>query len=192
MINIIWFFMIFAGLFLSFVKGNTAAVTDAALGGAVSAVELTIGLIGVICLWTGIMKIAEKSGLTDIIARLVRPVIKAFFPDIPGRHPAISAIIMNMASNMLGLSNAATPFGIKAMEELQKLNHEKDRATDSMVMFLVINSACLQLIPATVISIRSAAGSKNPTEIIITTIISTLAAAAVGVISTKLLQKHYA
>lgn len=191
MINAIWFFMIFIGLFLSFLKGNTESVMNAAINGGVSAVELTIGLIGVICIWTGIMKIAERSGLTDILGKALHPIMRRLFPELPHKHPSISAIIMNMASNMLGLSNAATPFGIKAMEEMQKLNHNKDRATNSMVTFLVVNSACIQLIPATVISIRAAAGSKNPSEIILTTLISTLAAVIVGVISCKLLEKHY-
>lgn len=191
MINIIWFFMIFIGLFLSFLRGNTEAVMTAAINGGVSAVELTIGLIGVICIWSGIMKIAEKSGLTDILGKMLHPVMRLLFPALPAKHPSISAIIMNMASNLLGLSNAATPFGIKAMEEMQKLNSKKERATNSMVIFLVINSACIQLIPATVISIRSAAGSKNPSEIIITTLVSTLAAATVGIISCRLFEKHY-
>jgi len=183
--------MIFMGFCLSFAEGNTESVTAAAIKGAESAVELTIGLVGIICLWCGVMKIAEKSGLIDILGKLLTPFMRIFFPAIPSKHPAMSAIILNMASNMLGLSNAATPFGIKGMEELQRLNSNKERATDSMVMFLVINSACIQLIPATVISIRSAAGSGNPTEIVITTIISTLAAASVGVISCRLLQQYY-
>ena len=191
MINGIWFFMIFTGLFLSFVKGNTDMVTAAAIRGGSSAVELTIGLMGVICIWCGVMRIAQKSGLTDIIGKVLTPVMKKLFPELPSKHPAMSAILMNLASNILGLSNAATPFGIKAMEELQKLNTSKDRATNSMVTFLVINSACVQLIPATVISIRSAAGSKDPTEIILTTIISTFIAGLVGIISCKLLQRHY-
>jgi len=191
MINVIWFFMIFTGLVLAFVEGKTEAVTDAAMKGAGSAVELTIGLMGVICVWCGIMKIAEKSGLTGIIGKLLTPVMKKIFPGLPPRHPAMSAIIMNMASNMLGLSNAATPFGIKAMEELQKLNPQKEKATNAMAMFLVINSSCIQLIPATVLSIRSAAGSQNPSEIIITTIMSSICATIVGIISCKLLEKHY-
>lgn len=191
MINGIWFFMIFIGLFLSFLGGRVESVMNAAINGGASAVELTIGLIGVICIWSGIMKIAEKSGLTDVLGRVLSPFIKMLFPDIPSKHSSISAIIMNFASNMLGLSNAATPFGIKAMGELQKLNSSKERATNSMVTFLVINSACIQFIPATVISIRSAAGSKNPSEIIITTILSTIVAAFTGFISCKLLQRYY-
>jgi len=191
MINVIWFFLIFIGLILYFLRGSSEAVMNAAISGGVSAVELTIGLIGVICIWSGIMKIAEKSGLTNILGKILSPFLRLIFPDLPPKHPANSAIVMNLASNMLGLSNAATPFGIKAMEELQRLNSSKERSTNTMVTFLVINSACVQLIPATVISIRSAAGSKNPSEIIITTIISTVIAAIVGIISCKLLQKHY-
>lgn len=190
-INILWFFMIFIGLILSFAKGNTGAVMNAAISGGVSAVEITIGLMGVICIWSGVMKVAEKSGLTDIIGKILRPFIKLLFPGIPSKHPAASSIIMNLASNMLGLSNAATPFGIKAMGELQKINGMKERASDAMVMFLVINSACIQLVPAAVISLRAAEGSRNPYEVIITTIISTAIAALVGIISCKLLEKHY-
>lgn len=191
MINTIWFFMIFTGILLSFINGSAGKVMDAAIKGGTTAVEITIGLVGVISIWSGIMKVAEKSGLTDIIGKALMPVMRMLFPEIPGKHPSISAIIMNIASNMLGLSNAATPFGIKAMEELQRLNANKERASDAMVTFLVLNSACVQLIPATVISIRSAAGSQNQSEIILTTIISTISAAAVGIISCKLLQNEY-
>ncbi|HBM75585.1 MAG TPA: nucleoside recognition protein [Clostridiaceae bacterium] len=191
MINTIWFFMIFAGIFLSFLNGSAKEVADASIKGGTAAVEITLGLVGVICIWSGIMKIAEKSGLTDIIGKALMPFIRMLFPEIPKKHPSISAIIMNMASNMLGLSNAATPFGIKAMEELQKLNANKERATDAMVTFIVLNSASVQIIPATVISIRAAAGSKNPSEIVITTIISTISAAIIGILSCKLLQKEY-
>lgn len=190
MINTIWFFMIFTGILLSFLNGSAGAVADAASKGAQDAVTLTIGLMGVICLWCGIMKVAEKSGLTRVIGKIMAPLMKIIFPEIPLKHPAMSSIIMNLASNILGLSNAATPFGIKAMEELQKLNGSKDRASNSMVTFLVINSACIQLVPATVISIRSAAGSKNPSEIILTTIISTSMAAIAGLISCKLLERY--
>ena len=191
MINTIWFFMIFIGIVLSFIKGNTAAVMDASLKGAANAVELTIGLIGVMSVWCGVMKIAEKSGLTEAIGKIMHPFMRLIFPDIPKRHPAMGAIILNISSNILGLSNAATPFGIKAMEEMQKLNNNKDRATNSMVMFLVINSACIQIIPSTVISIRSSAGSKNPSEIIITTLIATAMAGLVGIISCKMLERYY-
>ena len=185
MINTIWFFMIFIGIVLSFIKGNTAAVMDASLKGAANAVELTIGLIGVMGVWCGVMKIAEKSGLTEAIGKIMHPFMRLIFPDIPKRHPAMGAIILNISSN------AATPLGIKAMEEMQKLNNNKDRATDSMVMFLVINSACIQIIPSTVISIRSSAGSKNPSEIIITTLIATAMAGLVGIISCKMLERYY-
>lgn len=191
MINTIWFFMIFTGILLSFINGSAGKVMDASIKGGASAVDITIGLVGVISIWSGIMKVAEKSGLTDVIGKALMPVMRMLFPEIPRKHPSISAIIMNIASNMLGLSNAATPFGIKAMEELQKLNPNKERASNAMVTFLVLNSACVQIIPATVISIRSAAGSKNPSEIILTTIISTISAAVVGIISCKLLQNEY-
>lgn len=191
MIDAVWFFMIFFGIVLSLVNGNAESVMSSAIKGAESAVGLTIGLIGVICIWCGIMKIAEKSGLTALIGRALMPFMRLVFPDIPPGHPAMGFIIMNLSSNMLGLSNAATPFGIKAMQEMKRADQNGKRASDSMVMFLVVNSTCIQLVPSTVISIRAAAGSRNPSEIILPTILSTLAAAIFGVLSCKLLRRHY-
>lgn len=191
MINTIWFFIIFIGILFAFLSGDIDNVMNAAIKGGTSAIEITIGLTGVMCIWTGIMKIAEKSGLTKKLSKLLYPIIKLLFKDIPMNHSSIGAIVMNISSNVFGLSNAATPFGIKAIKELQALNSKKDTASNSMVMFLVINSACIQLIPASVISIRAAAGSKNPQEIIITTIISTLIAALFGIISCKILEHYY-
>ncbi|TAK53324.1 MAG: nucleoside recognition protein [Bacteroidetes bacterium] len=153
------------------------------------AVELAIGLIGIMALWLGIMKIAEEAGLVAKLAALLKPVTTRLFPDVPAEHPAMGAMIMNISANMLGLANAATPFGLKAMEELNKLNKKLGTATDAMCTFLVINTSSVQLIPATVIALRAAAGSSNPTDILGPVIFATTINTTVGVIVVKLLAK---
>ncbi|MCX6168270.1 MAG: nucleoside recognition protein [Ignavibacteriales bacterium] len=164
-------------------------VTDAAIDYAGKAVNIAIGLVGIMALWLGIMKIAEQSGLISIIARSVKPITKFLFPDVPHDHPAMGAMIMNISANMLGLGNAATPFGLKAMDELEKLNPEKGTATNAMCTFLAINTAGLTLIPATAIAVRAAAGSSDPTIIIGTSIFGASCATIVGVLSAKILEK---
>jgi spore maturation protein A len=163
-------------------------VTSAALEGASTAVEIAIGLIGIMALWLGVMKVAEEAGLTKIIAKLVRPITRWLFPKIPEDHPAVSAMIMNIAANMLGLSNAATPLGLKAMEELDKLNPNKGEATDDMCTFLVINTSAITLIPATAIAIRASLGSANPQMIIIPSILAATCATIVGLTVVKTIQ----
>jgi spore maturation protein A len=163
-------------------------VTSAALEGAGTAVEIAIGLIGIMALWLGVMKVAEEAGLTRIIARMVRPLTRWLFPKIPEDHPAIGAMIMNIAANMLGLSNAATPLGLKAMEELDELNPRKGEATDDMCTFLVINTSAITLIPATAIAIRASLGSSNPQMIIIPSIIAATCATIVGITTVKAIQ----
>ncbi len=139
-------------------------------------------------LWLGIMKIADKSGLTDIIAKLLKPIIIKLFSDVPENHPAILAIIMNISANMLGLGNAATPFGIKAMEYLQELN-KKDSASNAMCRFLVINTSSVQLIPAVMIGIRASLGAQNPADFVIVSVLSTSTALMAGLILNKHLEK---
>jgi spore maturation protein A len=165
------------------------AVTQAALDYASTAVTIALGLIGIMALWLGVMKVAEEAGLLRIVTRMLTPVTKRLFPDIPTDHPAIAAMIMNMAANMLGLSNAATPMGLKAMEELNKLNPKVGTATNSMITFLVINTGGLILIPATAIAVRASAGSANPGIIIGTSIFGAACATVAGVIAAKLLQR---
>jgi len=186
MLNYIWLALLIIGFAVGIINGRIDAVTQAAMNSAKSAVELCIGLLGVMCLWTGLMGIAEKSRLVAYIAKIVRPATSFLFPEIPRKHPAIGAIVMNMVANLFGLGNAATPLGIKAMSELQKLNPEKDTATNSMSMFLVLNTAAIQLIPATVITIRSLAGSKNPSEIIGPVWITSVCATITGIFVVKL------
>jgi spore maturation protein A len=165
------------------------AITQAAIDFASTAVEIAIGLIGVMALWLGLIKIAEEAGLVRVLTRLLAPVTKRLFPDVPPDHPAIGAIIMNMAANMLGLNNAATPFGLKAMEELNKLSPRAGTATNAMVTFLAINTGGLVLIPATAIAVRAASGSVNPGIIIGTSIFGAACATVIGVIASRLLQK---
>ncbi len=165
------------------------AVTQAVFEYANLAVTIALGLIGVMALWLGIMKVAEAAGLVRLITRGLAPVMTRLFPDVPKDHPAMAAMVMNIAANMLGLSNAATPFGLKAMDELNSLNRKKGVATNAMVTFLAINTAGLQLIPATALAIRVGLGSSNPAVIIGTSIFGALCATIVGIATAKLLQR---
>lgn len=189
MINYIWFVLIFIGVLTGIINGNVQAVTDAAIQSAKTAVELSIGMIGMMSMWLGIMKIAEKSGLINKISSILKPVLKHLFPDIPPNHPAMASIVMNISANLLGLGDAATPLGLKAMQELQTLNRTQDTATDSMCTFLALNTSSITLIPATVIAYRVAAGSQNPTQIIGPTILSTIVATTVAIIAVKVYSK---
>ncbi len=165
------------------------AVTQAAFDYAATAVNIALGLIGIMALWLGVMKVAEEAGLVRVLTRLLIPVTKFLFPDVPPQHPAVGAMIMNIAANMLGLSNAATPLGLKAMEELNKLNPKVGTATNAMVTFLAINTGGLILIPATAIAVRAAAGSANPGIIIGTSIVGASCATIAGVTAARLLQR---
>ncbi|MBA4392360.1 MAG: hypothetical protein C0407_02290 [Desulfobacca sp.] len=156
---------------------------------ATVAVELAIGLIGIMALWLGLMKIAEQAGLIAHLAKALKGVTTRLFPDVPPDHPAMGAMIMNISANMLGLGNAATPFGLKAMEELNKLNKKPGTATDAMCTFLVINTSNVQLIPATVIALRAVAGSANPTEILGPVIVATTLNTVIGLLAVKWLTK---
>ncbi|MCK9408287.1 MAG: nucleoside recognition domain-containing protein [Bacteriovoracaceae bacterium] len=172
---------------ISFVK--IKAVTKAAIDFADTAVTISLGLIGVMALWLGIMKVGEAAGLLEMLTRLMTPVTRQLFPDVPSNHPAVAAMIMNIAANMFGLNNAATPMGLKAMEELNKLNPKAGTATNAMCTFLVVNTAGLTLIPATAIAIRAGLGSADPGIIIGTSIFGAGCATVAGLISVKLLQR---
>ncbi len=164
-------------------------ITNAVLDYAGTAVSIALGLIGIMALWLGVMKVAEEAGLIALIAKWLKPIMKKLFPDVPEDHPAMGSMIMNMSANMLGLGNAATPFGLKAMEELDKLNPDKGTATNSMVTFLAINTAGLTLIPATAIAVRAAAGSSDPAIIIGTSIFGAGCATVAGITAAKVLEK---
>jgi spore maturation protein A len=171
--------------------GNGEQMSKTIIGSIDSTVTFIIGLVGLMCFWCGVMKVAEKSGLTEKLAKLMRPILKLIFKEAGKDEKALGAIVMNITANMMGLGNAATPFGIKAMEEMDRLNKEKGTASNDMALFLVLNAACIQLVPSTVISIRAAAGSQNPGIIIIPAIISTTIAAVVGVVCCKILQRYF-
>jgi len=171
---------------ISFLKMRE--VTNATLSYASTAVNIALGLIGIMALWLGIMKIAEEAGIITVIAKVVRPITKFLFPSVPHDHPAIGSIIMNLSANMLGLGNAATPFGLKAMEQLDELNENKGTATNAMCMFLAVNTAGLTLIPATAIAVRAAAGSSDPTIIIGTSFFGALCATTVGITAAKIFE----
>ncbi len=172
-------------------KSPMQAMADAMLGAADTSVTLAIGLVGVMALFLGLMKVAEKGGLLVVIARLVRPLMVRLFPDVPAEHPAMGAMILNMSANVLGLGNAATPFGIRAMEELDKLNPVKGTASNAMVLFLAINTASVTVLPTGVIALRAAAGSRDPAGIIPTTLFATLIATAVAILVAKLGQRWW-
>jgi spore maturation protein A len=173
---------------VKFVRLN-ALTNDGIVRYAKIAVELAIGLIGIMSLWLGLMKIAEQAGMVAVLAKFLKPVTTRLFPDVPPDHPAMGAMLMNISANMLGLANAATPLGLKAMEELNKLNKKLGTATDAMCTFLVVNTSSVQLIPATVIAIRAAAGSASPTEIIGPVIFATTINTIVGIATVKLLSR---
>ncbi|MBD3289923.1 nucleoside recognition protein [candidate division KSB1 bacterium] len=189
MLNYIWLGLMAIAIIVGALNGRLPEVTNAAFEYAEISVNIAIGLIGIMALWLGIMKIAEEAGLVRLLARAIRPISKRLFPEIPSEHPAIGAMVLNIAANWLGLSNAATPLGLKAMEELQKLNPTRDTATNAMATFLALNTGSITLIPATIIGVRVSLGSSNPTEIIGTTIFASACATVFAVSATKLLQR---
>ena len=189
MINYIWCGMIIIGIIVGTLTGNIEAVSTAAIEWAETAVELSLGLIGVMALWLGLMKIAEEAGIVRGMGLLVKPIMVRLFPEVPADHPAMGSIVANMAANFFGLGNAATPLGIKAMQELQDLNENKDEASNAMVMFLAINTSSVTLISSSTIAYRSAAGAANPADIIAPTIVATVVSTTVAIVACKLLEK---
>ncbi len=188
MLNYIWSGMMIIAVIFGLFTGRITEVSSALMTGANDAVAMTISLMGIMCLWTGIMNIAENTGVTEIVAKILSPLMRVLFPKLKDKT-AKDAIIMNMTANMLGLSNAATPLGLKAMQELKRLSDGKT-ATDEMCMFIVINTASLQLIPSTVIALRQAAGSVTPTDIIIPVWICSVCVITVGVLAAKIFSKR--
>lgn len=191
MLNYIWFGLMAIALVVAAIKGTADAVTKAAVDSASSAVQISIGLIGIMTLWLGIMRVAEASGLVSLVGRALSPLLRLLFPDVPPGHRAGGAIVLALAANLLGLNNAATPLGIKAMEELQALNPDKDTASNAMVTFMAVTTSGVQLIPATMIGVLAAAGSNSPTTIIAPTIGATFIGTAAAVIAARLLQPFY-
>lgn len=190
MINYIWLFFIVSSVIISLFNNKIEDVFHSILYSCEQAVTISFGLIGMMAFWLGLMKIAEASGLLRVIAKALSPVIRFLFPDIPKNHPVQADITMNVSANALGLGNAATPFGIKAMEGLQDLNrNRKDTASDAMCTFLTINTAGVQIIPVTAIAILASLKAENPTEIILPTIVTTASALFIGIVFVKCLIK---
>ena len=167
------------------------ALSKAMIDSATGSVELALGLVGVMTLFLGLMKVAEAGGMLNILARLIRPLMVRLFPEVPPDHPAMGAMILNLSANALGLGNAATPFGIRAIQELDKLNPVKGTATNSMALFLAINTSSVTLLPTGVIALRAAAGSNDPAGILPTTLIATLASTAIAIIAAKTYQRFF-
>ncbi len=185
MINAVWFLLIACGIGYAAWQGNIEIITNSAISGAEAAVALAFKLIGVMCLWLGIMKIAETAGIVRAFSKIMYPVIRVLFPVLPKNHPAIGSIVMMISANMFGLGNAVTPLGIKALQELRKLNPGKDTASAEMCTLLAICTTGFTLVPATIIAIRSATGSERPAEIVGVTLIVSFTAT----VSTLLLDR---
>jgi spore maturation protein A len=191
MINYIWFFIIIVGIVFGTITGRGEIVSQAIVNSTGSTVELITQLLGLMCLWCGVMRIAEKSGLTYKLSKLLKPILKILFKESSKNPSVMEPMIMNLTSNMMGLSNAATPYGIKTMEAMEKANTNKGTATNDMARFLVLNAACIQFVPTSVISIRAACGSHNPGIIIIPAIITTGIAATMGMIYCWILERYF-
>lgn len=190
MVNAIWLFMLATGIIVAAFNGRIDAVTVSAMEAAELGVETALTLIGVMSLWLGLMKLAEEAGFIRALARLFGPAIRILFPSLKPDSPALGAIIMNLSANILGLGNAATPFGLKAMQELQKENPTPEIASPAMITFLALNTSCITLIPATIIGVRLKAQSVNPTEIIGTTIFATGCAMTLAILVDYLIRRR--
>lgn len=187
--NYIWFLIILISIVCAAVTGRIDAVVSSIMTGAQKSIEIALYLAGIMAFWLGIMKIAEKSGLVSKIAELITPAARLLFPDLPDKHPAVGDIAMNFSANAFGLANAATPMGIEAMKKLQELNNDKESASNDMCTLLAMNTAGWQIIPATVIAVLAACGSKNPTEIVFPTLIVTTIAFLSAIIGVKVLER---
>src|SRR5205809_2089145 len=189
MLNYIWLALVLLAVAIGGWNDRLKDVTEGAFDGAKTAVTIALGLIGIMALWLGVMRLAERAGLIQRIAYGLRPLMRRLFPEVPPEHPAMGSMLMNMAANMLGLGNAATPLGLRAMRDLEDLNPRPTVASNAMCTFLAINTASVQLIPATAVALLASAGSTRPTAIVGTALLATLCAATVAITSAKLLEK---
>ena len=191
MLNILWpIFLIFSFIYAFFV-GRISEVNNSIFESTKSAVELSISMLGTMCLWNGIMEVASKTRIVKHLTQILNPIMKKLFPDINKGDKVYDEITMNIIANIMGLGNAATPLGLKAMKSMQKNNKEKDKLTNSMAVFIVLNTASIQIIPTTVIAIRNSLGSKNPSIMIIPIWIATICAAIVAILTAKILMKKF-
>ncbi|MBC8081115.1 MAG: nucleoside recognition protein [Gorillibacterium sp.] len=190
MVNFIWLFFIVAGFLVAALQGNIDSVTKAVFSGAETGVTVSLGLVSILTFWMGIMRIAEDGGLLKIISRFLRPVVRFLFPGVPANHPAVGYIMSNMSANLLGLGNAATPMGIRAMQELQKLNPDKDKASPAMCTLLALNTSSITLIPTTLIAIRMNFKSVSPADIIGTTLMATIVSTTAAILADRWYRKR--
>ena len=191
MLNIIWPLFLITSFIYAIFNGRVYEVNNSIFESTKIAVDLSISLLGTICLWNGIMQVASKTRIIDHLSKILKPIMKKIFPDIKENDEAHKPITMNIIANIMGLGNAATPLGLKAMKLMQKQNREKDKLSNSMAMFIVLNTASIQIIPTTVIAIRNSLGSENPTVMIIPVWIATIFAACSAVFATKILMKKF-
>ena len=191
MLNFLWPTFIVISFIYGILFGNVEKINQSIFDSAKNTVEMCITLIGSICLWSGIIEIAKKTTIIHKLTKLLNPIIMFLFPEISKKDIVYQDISMNIIANILGLGNAATPLGIRAMKKMQENSKDKERLNNSMVMFIILNTASLQLIPTTVIAIRSSMGSKSPTTIILPVWIATITALSIGVLSTKILIKKF-
>ena len=190
--NIFWSYMILISLVFCIMNGNIDQIVDVLFSSTEGTVSLFLKLVGMICMWSGFIKIAERSGLIENIAKFINPLIRILFPELKEDREISGHIAMNMTANMIGLGNVATPMGLKAMTKMQEKNREKNKLSKSMLMFVVLNTASIQLIPTSVIALRATAGSKNPTDIVLPTIISSIASVVVGILIVKIFYRRKA
>lgn len=192
MLNYIWVIIMIISILSSVITGNQSSINSSILDGATEAVKLLTMLLGIMSVWSGIMNIAKESGFIKIISIVLRPIVKLLFKNVPRNSKAEEAILMNMAANLFGISNAATPTGLIAMSEMKKLSNERsDTASDDMCLMVIINTASLQLIPSTIFALRHSSGSKNPFEILLCVWITSILALLSGIISAKIFAKSH-
>lgn len=191
MLNIIWPLFLMTSFIYAIFNGRVYEVNNSIFESTKLAVDLSISLLGTICLWNGIMQVASKTRIIEHLSKILKPIMKKIFPDIKEKDEAHKQITMNIIANIMGLGNAATPLGLKAMKLMQKQNREKNRLSNSMAMFIVLNTASIQIIPTTVIAIRNSLGSENPTAMIIPVWIATIFAACSAIFAAKILMKKF-
>jgi len=189
--SLVWALLLAVSVAVAAATGRMEALTPAIVDSAGRAITLSLGLIGVMTLWLGLMRVAEEAGLVKLLGRAARPLLSRLFPEVPADHPALGAMVMNVAANMLGLGNAATPFGLKAMAALEELNPHKGTASDAQALFCALNTASVQLVPASVIALRAAAGARQPADILGATLLASLCAAATALAAARLLRHLY-
>lgn len=190
MLNILWLGLIVISTVVGFLNGHINEVANAVTSSAKLAFEIVLGLTGIMVFWLGLFRIAEDAGLIELIGRVISRPLSRLFSDVPADHPAMGAMIMNIAANILGLNNAATPFGLKAMHQLNRLNQHPGIATNAMCTFLAINTSSVTLIPVTAMALLAQAGANNPSDIVVTSILATTCSTIAGISAAKFLEKR--